>query len=209
MSSASENPAKAGAPLQRIHTAKEKAATYRQDPLEPGQANPASAPPPTLEEWRDVVSQRVEEAMRSGAFDNLRGRGKPLDARRDPFVPEDRQMAYDILKNNDLAPTWIGERNEVLREIARLREELRVTVEKVRAEWEASPHPGTRLRLEQFWRYTVEQWTNHFRKLNERITLINLKQPLDFLEIIKPRLEDELRKSGARTAFDWLGESKG
>jgi hypothetical protein len=118
-------------------------------------------------------------------------------------------MAYDILKNNDLAPAWIGERNEVLREVARVREEVRNTVEKVRAEWEASPRPETRLRLERNWRYTVEQWTVQFRKLNERITLINLKQPLDFLEIIKPRLEDELRKSGAQAALDWLGTSKG
>lgn len=196
-------------PSRRLRLAKDKAGVYRQikdEPIAAEQSQQDDDPPQTLEEWRDVVGQRVEEAMRNGAFDNLRGHGKPLNLQRDPFIPEEQQMAYQIMKDNDLVPAWIDDRNEVLREIEQLRAEVRTTVEHVRAQWEASPRPETRMRLEQFWQNTIEHWTGQFRKLNSRITTVNLKQPLDFLEIIKPSLEHELHKSGARIQLDWLAE---
>lgn len=52
-----------------------------------------------------IAEKRIEEAMAQGEFDNLPGKGRPLDLEDDTFVPEDLRMAYKILRNaNCLAP---------------------------------------------------------------------------------------------------------
>ena len=104
--------------IQRAHA---KAAEYANPAPPPSTGN---EPVQTMEEWADLVSQRIEEAIRQGHFDNLPGRGKPLELRRDPYVPEDQQMAHTLLRNNNLVPAWIGERKAVLASIERLRAKL-------------------------------------------------------------------------------------
>lgn len=68
--------------------AKEKAIEYKTEQTskqeEPQLSHP-SDPLPGLEGWNDLVGQRIEEAIRQGEFDNLRGHGKPLDLRRNPL----------------------------------------------------------------------------------------------------------------------------
>ena len=44
-----------------------------------------------------IAEQRIREAIEQGEFDNLEGRGKPLDLRDESWVPEDLRMAYKIL----------------------------------------------------------------------------------------------------------------
>lgn len=49
------------------------------------------------EQWNDLINQRIEEAMRTGEFDNLRGKGKPLNLAPAPHVPPEMQMAYQAI----------------------------------------------------------------------------------------------------------------
>lgn len=51
-----------------------------------------------------IAEQRILEAMERGEFDNLPGKGKPLDLEDDANVPEDLRMAYKLLKNAGYAP---------------------------------------------------------------------------------------------------------
>ena len=46
-----------------------------------------------------IAEKRIAEAMDKGEFDNLPGRGKPLEIEDLSAVPEDLRMAYKILKN--------------------------------------------------------------------------------------------------------------
>ena len=96
-------------------------------PAEQEQEQQSKAPEPrrTPQQWESLVNQRIEEAMRNGAFDNLRNKGKPLDTAPDPHVPPDMQMANSLLKNNDLSPAWISDRGAMLAAIERFREKLR------------------------------------------------------------------------------------
>ncbi|MFN8468022.1 MAG: DnaJ family domain-containing protein [Caldilineaceae bacterium] len=148
----------------------------------------------TPQDWDTLVNQRIEEAMRNGAFDNLRNKGKPLDAAPDPHVPPDMQMANSLLKNNDLAPAWISDRGATLAAIERFREKLRTIAAdfaQARAE-AATPQRGQQ--LDQMWQAYVESWRAEVVELNKRILTQNLKQPVSFLEIVPLRLEDELKR---------------
>jgi hypothetical protein len=59
-----------------------------------------------------VVEEKIKEAMRAGAFDDLPGAGKPLDLDDDRLIPEDLRMAYRILKNAGFVPPEIETRKE-------------------------------------------------------------------------------------------------
>ena len=53
--------------------------------------------------WR-LAEERIKEAQRAGAFDNLPGKGKPLELEDLSWVPDDLRIGYLILKNAHVLP---------------------------------------------------------------------------------------------------------
>jgi DnaJ homologue, subfamily C, member 28, conserved domain len=53
--------------------------------------------------WR-VAEERIREAQQAGAFDNLPGKGKPLQLEDLSWVPEDLRIGYHVLKNAHVLP---------------------------------------------------------------------------------------------------------
>jgi Domain of unknown function (DUF1992) len=53
--------------------------------------------------WR-IAEERILDAQRAGAFDDLPGKGKPLDLEDLSWVPEDLRIGYHILKNAHVLP---------------------------------------------------------------------------------------------------------
>lgn len=62
--------------------------------------------------WR-IAEERIKEAQRAGAFDNLPGKGKPLDLEDLSWVPEDLRIGYLVLKNAHVLPPEV----ELLKDI--------------------------------------------------------------------------------------------
>lgn len=60
-----------------------------------------------------IVEEKIVEAQRSGAFDNLPGKGKPLELEDLSWMPEDLRVAYHVLKNAHVLPPEV----ELLKEI--------------------------------------------------------------------------------------------
>jgi hypothetical protein len=52
----------------------------------------------------DRVEDQIQEAMARGEFDNLPGRGKPLQLDDDSHIPAELRMAYRILKRSGFPP---------------------------------------------------------------------------------------------------------
>ncbi len=76
--------------------------------------------------FEKVAERRIREAMERGDFDNLEGKGRPLQFEDDSFIPPDLRMAYKILKNAGFLPPEIlaeKEINEVEDLIAHLDDE--------------------------------------------------------------------------------------
>lgn len=51
-----------------------------------------------------LAEQRILEAQRNGEFDDLAGKGKPLEIEDLSALPEDLRMAYHVLKNAHILP---------------------------------------------------------------------------------------------------------
>lgn len=51
-----------------------------------------------------IAEEKIREAQKNGAFDNLPGKGKPLELEDLSSVPEELRVAYHILKNAHVLP---------------------------------------------------------------------------------------------------------
>ena len=51
-----------------------------------------------------LAEQRILEAQRNGEFDDLAGKGKPLQLEDHSSIPEELRMAYHVLKNAKVLP---------------------------------------------------------------------------------------------------------
>ena len=74
-----------------------------------------------------AIEQIIKEGMARGEFDNLKGKGKPLNLDDYFNTPEDVRMGFSILKSNEFVPEEV----ERLKEIAEIREKLRTVTESV------------------------------------------------------------------------------
>src|SRR5574340_1696544 len=74
-----------------------------------------------MDAFRKIAEERINEAMKAGEFDNLPGKGKPVDLDYDSSTPADLRMAFKVLRNAGILPPEV----ELKKEIFALTEELR------------------------------------------------------------------------------------
>jgi anti-sigma28 factor (negative regulator of flagellin synthesis) len=60
-----------------------------------------------------IAEERIREAIDNGEFDNLPGKGKPLDLSDLANVPPHLRMQYKILKNAGLLPEEVTLKQEI------------------------------------------------------------------------------------------------
>ena len=77
--------------------------------------------------FEKIVEALIKEAQERGDFDNLKGKGQPLDLDAYFETPEDLRLAYSALKNAGIVSPEV----ELLQEIAALKERLATTFEEV------------------------------------------------------------------------------
>ena len=154
----------------------------------------------TLTEWEDAIEKQIREAMERGEFDNLKGKGKPLDLERNPFTPEDWQLAYKIMQDNNVAPEWIEQGKTIRDEL----QSLTAWFEK-QAQWQRDrAHKAKSLTIEKMIAErehlartrdkTCAQFRDRAKLLNKAIDLFNLKAPPGIPHFTRVRIEDEIEK---------------
>src|SRR6266481_4502719 len=62
-----------------------------------------------MDRWEKIADRKIREAMAEGAFDNLRGKGRPLDLEENPYEDPSLRMGHRLLRNNGFAPAWMEE----------------------------------------------------------------------------------------------------
>ncbi len=72
-----------------------------------------------------IVEALIKAAQERGEFDNLPGRGKPIDLTSYFEMPEDIRVAQSVLKNAGITSPEV----QLLKEIAKLRQILTVAID--------------------------------------------------------------------------------
>jgi hypothetical protein len=148
------------------------------------------------QDWDNLIEDIIQEGAERGLFDNLKGKGKPLDLRRNHFE-SGQELANSILKENDVPPAWIMERNQILAGQDELRAEIKRKWAWHEEKFTAADNADARGRLTISWDDACLKWAGQIKVLNKRIVTYNLKRPSANLELFKLNLDDELKRANA------------
>lgn len=169
---------------------------------------------PERKDWESWIDEQIREAQARGQFDNLPGKGQPLDLTPNPYAG-DREMAFKILREAGYAPEWIE-----------LDKAIRIRLERARAalarawnwyqdsghEPDATPAGSAaglaadallRLRARRYkierrrdlaaWQAAVLAFHEEVAAINEQIVELNLKVPSPRFQRVKVDAGRELR----------------
>ncbi len=146
---------------------------------------------------QNLIDDLIEEGREQGVFDNLPGKGKPLNLKRSLFAPE-KELAHGLLKQNDLKPAWIMARSDLMAQIDSLRTDIKRKWNLYEREYRLAQGEGQRSALVIAWDDACLKWTETITKLNQQINTFNLKRPSENLELFKLSLDNELERASAR-----------
>lgn len=61
-----------------------------------------------------IAEGKIREAIENGEFDNLSGKGKPLDFNDLSHVPEELRAVYIIMKNSGMLPEELDLKKQII-----------------------------------------------------------------------------------------------
>lgn len=147
-------------------------------------------------ELRGGVEQAIEEAQKKGVFDNLPGKGKPLNLGKNRQAG-DSALAFDLLQNNNYTLPWIANRREMLEEIEAFRASLQQAWQTYQAARQGAVDAATRKSIEDQWQREKARLAAELYELNKEISALNLTIPVERLEVFKLNWRKELARIGA------------
>ena len=116
-----------------------------------------------------MAEKMLREAIENGEFDDLPGKGEPIDLRENPFEDPDLRTVHRLLRNAGFAPAWIEERKDIDAELA-------AAQTKLSRAW-ALFGEGGKAKSEAEWERSVKEFREQVLELQQRIRIYNLKAP--------------------------------
>lgn len=123
-------------------------------------------------EWNHIAESQIREAMESGAFDDLPGKGQPLDLPVSPFEDPLAATFRRILRDNGTTHPLIEARRAIEEEIASCRRRL-----------EFAARSRGKSGSERAWEYEVTRFCSDAAALNREIKLHNLRTTIPNLAL--------------------------
>ncbi|KAJ3342742.1 hypothetical protein HDU93_001314 [Gonapodya sp. JEL0774] len=128
----------------RLAHAKEDAEAYRQ-PTEQLWQEYWTVRPSSATGWQGIVEERIEQAKRAGLFDDIKGRGRPIQESSDsnnPFLDRTEYFLNKAIKSQGNRPYFIEMSKDIDEEIRLFRKEMRLIYESATTP-PAPPRPAT------------------------------------------------------------------
>jgi DnaJ family protein C protein 28 len=121
------------------------------------------------------LDEQIRQAMQRGDFDNLPGKGKPLDLSENPHEDPGWRLAYRILKESGYSLPWIETRRKIELDFERV-------IKALQQSWNwrktATGRRGL-MHAEREWQQALQKFRTEVDKLNKRIRDYNLEVPSD------------------------------
>lgn len=109
-----------------------------------------------------IAEEKIRKAMQAGKFDQLQGKGKPLNLSDNPYEPEGWGMAFHLIRQNGFSLPWIEVGMEIERERLQAHRLLRCACQE--------REPEARRQADELFAQRIE-------KLNREINQYNLRVP--------------------------------
>ena len=136
------------------------------------------------------IEEQIRRAMEQGKFDDLRGKGKPIQWDENPFVEPDWQMTFRVLREAGFALPWMETRKEIEAQLEAARASLKRAREWQQTVSKAGQPPGF---LEDEWGRAVGAFREQVRAINKLIFDYNLEVPLPRFQCPPVDVDAEIR----------------
>jgi DnaJ family protein C protein 28 len=127
-----------------------------------------------------IVEEKIREAMQAGKFDELAGKGKPLNLNENPYEPDGWGMAFRLIRQNGFSLPWIEAGIEIEKERLLAHRLLR----------HACQESGS-----EDCRIAQALFASRIEKLNHEIVQYNLRVPAEVFQ--RNLLDLEKEQAGA------------
>lgn len=142
-----------------------------------------------------LTEKRLREAIENGEFDDLPGKGEPIDLRENPFEDSDLRVVHRLLRNAGFAPAWIEERKDIDAALAAAQTKL----SRAWALFGDGGKPPSRAE----WERTVKEFREQVAELNQRVRIYNLKAPAAVFHrkhVDAEKIVESIKRSASRDA---------
>ena len=119
------------------------------------------------------IDEQIKQAMKRGEFNDLSGKGKPLDLSENPHEDPSWRTAYRMLKENGYTLPWIETRRNIELDFERAQKTLH---QNWKWRQKAAQRPGL-LHAEREWQKAMKNFRDEAEYLNKRIRNYNLEVP--------------------------------
>jgi len=150
--------------------------------------------------WFELIADRkIRDAIDEGAFDNLPGKGKPLQLDADARVPAELRAAYRLMKEAKILPDWIQLAKEIRQReenwAARVESFARGRQTELEERSRARDREGRLDRARDRFLYAAAE---EFRERNRMIDRLNLIVPTPAQQQLRLNLQEEMAGLEAR-----------
>jgi DnaJ family protein C protein 28 len=135
------------------------------------------------------IEDEIRKAVEAGKFDDLPGKGKPLNLDNNPHADPEWQLAHHMLKTSGYTLPWIAARQEIDAQIEAARLALK------RAwEWRQRSLQGNRpyAEVEAEWQRAWRAFEGEVEKINKKIFGYNLQTPSEKFQLLKLNAAKEM-----------------
>jgi len=135
------------------------------------------------------IDDPIKKAMQEGQFDDLPGKGKPLNLDQNPFADPEWELAHHMLKSSGYTLPWIETRQQIEKELEEARADLKRTWEWRRSEAAQKIPPA---QVERKWQQQLSAFRETVFSLNKRIRDYNLQAPSDRFHLLMLNIDKEI-----------------
>lgn len=141
------------------------------------------------EKYEKAIDEQIRRAQQEGQFDNLPGKGRPLDLHDNPYEDPAWRTAFRILRNSGYTLPWIETRQGIERDLQAARLALQHSWDWYHSPAAAGLTPAGR---EQEWAQARTRFETALLDLNRRIRSYNLQVPSAQFKLKPLQLEREI-----------------
>lgn len=139
----------------------------------------------------DKGDEQIRKAIEEGQFDNLPGKGKPLNLDENPFEDPEWRMANKVLLDGGFSLPWLETDREIETALETSRQKLRQAWQ---WRWFALQANQPYAMVEEEWKRAVQAFCQQITEINKRIFSYNLEVPLDRFQRLTLNADREIDK---------------
>lgn len=142
------------------------------------------------------IEEIIRRALEEGQFDDLPGKGQPLQLDQNPHQDPEWRAAQTMLKSGGFSLPWI----ESLREIEAELQEARTSLVRSWRWYQAEVDAGSdSSNLNSEWERAVEVFREKITAINKEIRAYNLQVPNDRFQLQPIKVEREIEQTQRST----------